>query len=174
MNGAAGLRRCWNAEKPEMEMEMERMKVLFFSDVHGSPESLRLLLRRAEEWKPDLFVLLGDVLYHGPRNPLRPDYAPQEAAGLLNPLRDRILAVRGNCDAEVDQLLLEFPVMSDSSLLFLRQILLFQCDLPEVFLSFFQDNTFSLEFFSGNQIFDICNFFSVNGYASLFNSSSGL
>lgn len=118
MNGAAGLRRCWNVEKPEMEMEMERMKVLFFSDVHGSPESLRLLLRRAEEWKPDLFVLLGDVLYHGPRNPLRPDYAPQEAAGLLNPLRDRILAVRGNCDAEVDQLLLEFPVMSDSSLLF--------------------------------------------------------
>ena len=94
------------------------MKILFFSDVHGSPESLRLLFRHAEERKPDLFVLLGDVLYHGPRNPLRADYAPQEVVRLLNPLRDRMLAVRGNCDAEVDQLLLEFPMMSDSSLLF--------------------------------------------------------
>ena len=61
-----------------------------------------------------------------------------------------------------------------SSLLFLRQILLFQCDLPEVFLSFFQDNTLSLEFFSRNQMFDICDLFSVNSYAPLFNGSSGL
>ena len=94
------------------------MKILFFSDVHGSPESLRLLFRHAEERKPDLFVLLGDVLYHGPRNPLRADYAPQEVVRLLNPLRDRMLAVRGNCVAEVGQRLLEFPMMSDSSLLF--------------------------------------------------------
>ena len=56
----------------------EPVRILFCSDVHGSPESLRLLLHRAGELKPDLFVLLGDLLYHGPRNPLRPDYAPQE------------------------------------------------------------------------------------------------
>ena len=96
----------------------EPVRILFCSDLHGSPESLRLLLHRAGELKPDLFVLLGDLLYHGPRNPLRPDYAPQEVVKMLNPLRNRILAVRGNCDAEVDQLLLEFPMMSDSSMLF--------------------------------------------------------
>ena len=102
----------WYAEGDEF------MRILFFSDVHGSPESLRLLLCQAKELKPDLFVLLGDVLYHGPRNPLRADYSPGEVVSLLNPLRDRLLAVRGNCDAEVDQLLLEFPIMSDSSQLF--------------------------------------------------------
>ena len=94
------------------------MKFLIASDIHGSRYYMELLARRFEEECADLLVLLGDIYNHGPRNPLRPDYAPQEAAGLLNPLRDRILAVRGNCDAEVDQLLLEFPVMSDSSLLF--------------------------------------------------------
>ena len=89
------------------------MKLLFFSDVHGSPESVELLLKQADLWKPELLVLLGDVLYHGPRNPLKPDYAPQRVAGLLNPLREKIVAVRGNCDSEVDQMMLEFPIMSD-------------------------------------------------------------
>ena len=53
------------------------MKILFFSDVHGSPESVELLLAQAGRLQPELFVLLGDVLYHGPRNPLKPDYAPR-------------------------------------------------------------------------------------------------
>ena len=94
------------------------MRILFFSDVHGSPESLRLLRKQAEKLHPELYVLLGDALYHGPRNPLRADYAPPAAVDELNSLRDRILAVRGNCDAEVDQLLLEFPILSDSSMIF--------------------------------------------------------
>ncbi len=94
------------------------MKLLFFSDVHGSPESLALLLRQAERLKPELLVLLGDVLYHGPRNPLKKDYAPQRVVEMLNPYRERIAAVRGNCDSEVDQMLLEFPVMADYSTLF--------------------------------------------------------
>ena len=89
------------------------MKILFFSDVHGSPESVEQLLEWENRWTPELLVLLGDVLYHGPRNPLKPDYAPQRVAGLLNPLREKIVAVRGNCDSEVDQMMLEFPIMSD-------------------------------------------------------------
>ena len=93
------------------------MKILFFSDVHGSPESVELLLAQAGRLQPELFVLLGDVLYHGPRNPLKPDYAPRRGTDLLNPLREKIVAVRGNCDSEVDQMMLEFPLMADYSTL---------------------------------------------------------
>lgn len=64
------------------------MKLLFFSDVHGSPESLDLLLRQAERLEPDQLILLGDVLYHGPRNPLKTDYAPRKVAEMLNARRD--------------------------------------------------------------------------------------
>ncbi len=94
------------------------MKILFFSDVHGSPESLDYLQRRIEAFQPELLVLLGDVLYHGPRNPLRPDYAPQTVVTLLNAWREKIIAVRGNCDCEVDQMLLAFPILADYSTLF--------------------------------------------------------
>lgn len=89
------------------------MKVLFFSDVHGSPESVEQLMRRISRHAPDHLVLLGDVLYHGPRNPLRPDYAPPLVVEQLNTLKGRITAVRGNCDSEVDQMLLAFPIMSE-------------------------------------------------------------
>jgi len=89
------------------------MKILFFSDVHGSPESMALLLDRIGRFTPDHLVLLGDALYHGPRNPLRPDYAPPAVVVQLNSLKSRITAVRGNCDSEVDQMLLEFPIMAD-------------------------------------------------------------
>ena len=89
------------------------MKVLFFSDVHGSPESVTLLRSQPVDLPPEQLVLLGDVLYHGPRNPLRPDYAPQLVVEQLNGLKERITAVRGNCDSEVDQMLLAFPIMSE-------------------------------------------------------------
>ena len=89
------------------------MKILFFSDVHGSPDSVEQLMRRIDAHAPDHFVLLGDVLYHGPRNPLRPDYAPPRVVEQLNRLKRRITAVRGNCDSEVDQMLLEFPILSE-------------------------------------------------------------
>ncbi|MEA4861686.1 MAG: phosphodiesterase [Victivallaceae bacterium] len=91
------------------------MKILFFSDVHGSPEAMKILLARVKEFAPETTVLLGDALYHGPRNPLPAGYAPPEAVKLLNRLKNSIVAVRGNCDAEVDQLLLEFPIMADYS-----------------------------------------------------------
>lgn len=89
------------------------MKILFFSDVHGSPDSVEQLVRRIDAHAPDHLVLLGDVLYHGPRNPLRPDYAPPRVVEQLNRFKRRITAVRGNCDSEVDQMLLEFPILSD-------------------------------------------------------------
>ncbi len=91
------------------------MKVCFFSDVHGVAEALRRFLDEADRLRPDLFVLLGDVLYHGPRNGVPGMYSPNEVVDLLNARKDRIMAVRGNCDAEVDQLLLDFPIMADYS-----------------------------------------------------------
>ncbi len=101
------------------------MKVLFFSDVHGAPESVELLEKRIAEFEPSVLALLGDVLYHGPRNPLRPDYEPPEVVRRLNRLADRIVAVRGNCDCEVDQMLLEFPLMSDYSTLLVDGVYFF-------------------------------------------------
>lgn len=93
------------------------MKLLFFSDVHGGSQSLQLLIQRIEEINPDQLILLGDALYHGPRNPLKDEYAPKDASQLLNTLKEKIIAVRGNCDSEVDQMLLEFPIMSEYSML---------------------------------------------------------
>lgn len=89
------------------------MKLLFFSDVHGSPENMELLLTKIQEFAPDYLILLGDALYHGPRNPLKPDYAPKRTAELLNSVKDKLTAVRGNCDSEVDQMMLDYPMMSD-------------------------------------------------------------
>jgi len=89
------------------------MKILFFSDVHGSVAAVERLLEHARALQPDLLALLGDVLYHGPRNHLPGVYDPAAVAEMLNAHADRIVAVRGNCDAEVDQLLLRFPIMAD-------------------------------------------------------------
>ena len=91
------------------------MKLLFFSDVHGVPSTLERLFEHAAELKPDMMVLLGDALYHGPRNGVPGWYDPQKVAELLNEHREHILAVRGNCDADVDQFLLKFPIMADFS-----------------------------------------------------------
>ena len=92
------------------------MKLLIASDLHGSASAVRALARRVEDEEPDRIVLLGDLLYHGPRNDLPEGYAPKEVVGLLNGLADRIVAVRGNCDAEVDQMVLDFPCMADYAL----------------------------------------------------------
>lgn len=89
------------------------MKIVIISDIHGSTKWCREALRVIDEIAPDKVLLLGDLLYHGPRNPLPDEYAPAEVASMLNPLADRIVAVRGNCDAEVDQLMLDFPCMAD-------------------------------------------------------------
>lgn len=93
------------------------MRLLIASDLHGSLESLRFLLGKARELQPDLLVLLGDLVYHGPRNPLPESYNTptvlKEMAD-LNALPYPITAVRGNCDAEVDLALLPFPVTENA------------------------------------------------------------
>ena len=89
------------------------MKLMFISDIHGSLYWLEKALEKAEEEKPHTLVLLGDFLYHGPRNPLPDGYDPQGVAARLNAYGRSLAAVRGNCDAEVDQMLLQFPMMGD-------------------------------------------------------------
>lgn len=89
------------------------MKLLIASDLHGSAHYTQLLLQRYKEENARRLVLLGDILYHGPRNDLPERYAPKEVIAMLNPLAEQILAVRGNCDCEVDQMVLQFPILAD-------------------------------------------------------------
>ncbi len=89
------------------------MKLLIASDIHGSAYWCRKMLEAFENEGADKLVLLGDILYHGPRNPLPDEYAPKDVFEMLNPLADKIVAVRGNCDSEVDQMVLDFNVSSD-------------------------------------------------------------
>ncbi len=89
------------------------MKLLIASDIHGNANAMRQLEERIGEFSPDKLVLLGDLLYHGPRNDLPNGYAPKEVIPLLNVHKNRIVSVRGNCEAEVDQMVLEFPCMQD-------------------------------------------------------------
>ena len=89
------------------------MKLMIASDIHGSAYYCEKLIRAYETESPDRLLLLGDILYHGPRNDLPDEYAPKEVISMLNPLRDKILCVRGNCDTEVDQMVLDFPVLAD-------------------------------------------------------------
>ena len=93
------------------------MKIVFLSDIHGVPSALETALAKADELGYDRLVLLGDLLYHGPRNGVPDFYDPVKVAAILNGRKDRILAVRGNCDAEVDQMMFEFPMMSDYAIL---------------------------------------------------------
>ena len=93
------------------------MKLIIASDIHGSAYWCGKLMELIEKENPDRILLLGDLLYHGPRNDLPRDYAPKKVIPMLASLQDRILAVRGNCEAEVDQMMLEFPVMADYCIL---------------------------------------------------------
>lgn len=92
------------------------MKIMIASDLHGSADAAAKLTDTFARHAPEKLILLGDLLYHGPRNDLPEGYDPRETARLLNSLSSRILAVRGNCDSEVDQMMLEFPIMSDYAL----------------------------------------------------------
>lgn len=94
------------------------MKLMIASDIHGSAHYLRLLLGQYKAEQPDKLLLLGDILYHGPRNSLPEGYAPKEVISLLNNMKEELLCVRGNCDTEVDQMVLEFPIMADYCILY--------------------------------------------------------
>ena len=94
------------------------MTVVVAADIHGSASWTRRLLEACEAEHASQLLLLGDLLYHGPRNPLPEGYDPKETAMLLNSFADRIMAVRGNCDAEVDSLMLRFPLV-ESAMLFM-------------------------------------------------------
>ncbi|MBE6569081.1 MAG: phosphodiesterase [Ruminococcaceae bacterium] len=89
------------------------MKILIASDLHGSACYTRMLVDSFNASGAEMLVLLGDILYHGPRNDLPREYAPKAVIEMLNPLADRIIAVRGNCESEVDQMVLQFPVTPD-------------------------------------------------------------
>ena len=95
------------------------MKLLIASDLHGSAYYTERLLQRYKADAPDKMLLLGDLLYHGPRNDLPKEYAPKEVITMLNAMKNELFCVRGNCEAEVDQMVLEFPVLADYMLLFL-------------------------------------------------------
>lgn len=89
------------------------MKLMIASDIHGSAFYCREMLKAFEFEHADRILLLGDILYHGPRNDLPKDYAPKEVISMLNSIKESILCVRGNCDTEVDQMVLEFPVLNE-------------------------------------------------------------
>ena len=92
------------------------MKLVIASDIHGSAYWCGKLMELIEAEQPDRILLLGDLLYHGPRNDLPRDYAPKRVIPMLSGLAEKILAVRGNCEAEVDQMVLPFPCMADYAL----------------------------------------------------------
>lgn len=96
------------------------MKWMIASDLHGSYSACRKMLARFEAEHAERLLLLGDLLYHGPRNDLPEEYNPKGVIGLLNEQKQNLLCVRGNCDAEVDQMVLEFPILSDSLLFFVN------------------------------------------------------
>ena len=89
------------------------MKWMIASDIHGSAFYGRQLIEQYQKEKASRLILLGDILYHGPRNDLPQEYAPKTLIPLLNAMKEDILCVRGNCDTEVDQMVLEFPILAD-------------------------------------------------------------
>lgn len=101
------------------------MKYMFASDIHGSAYYCRKLLAAYKASGAERLILLGDLLYHGPRNDLPKEYAPKEVIAMLNGVKEQLFAVRGNCEAEVDQMVLEFPVMADYAVFVLNGLTFF-------------------------------------------------
>ena len=101
------------------------MKLMIASDIHGSAYFARLIEERYREEKADKLLLLGDILYHGPRNDLPKEYSPRDVASVLNSIKEEILCVQGNCDADVDQLVLEFPIKAEYCILYHEGTMIF-------------------------------------------------
>ncbi|MFR7992994.1 MAG: phosphodiesterase [Lachnospiraceae bacterium] len=101
------------------------MRLMIASDIHGSAKYCRELLSCMKEEQPDRLLLLGDLLYHGPRNDLPEEYAPKLVISMLNEHRQSLLAVRGNCDAQVDQMVLDFPILADYCIVYWQNRMIF-------------------------------------------------
>lgn len=101
------------------------MKWFIASDIHGSAYWCKKMLEKFKEENADRILLLGDILYHGPRNDLPKDYAPKEVISMLSGVDCSILSVRGNCDCEVDQMVLPFPVLADYTVIDAGERLIF-------------------------------------------------
>ena len=101
------------------------MKWLIASDIHGSALYCRALLEAYKREAPCRLLLLGDLLYHGPRNHLPEGYAPKEVLSMLNARKEELLCVRGNCDTEVDQMVLEFPILAEYCILYVNDRMIF-------------------------------------------------
>ncbi len=98
--------------------EKKGIKLFIASDIHGSAEYAGALLEAFDREQADKLVLLGDILYHGPRNPLPEKYSPADVAKLLGAVKEKIICVQGNCDSEVDQAVLPFPVLCGYGVIF--------------------------------------------------------
>lgn len=96
------------------------MKLMIASDIHGSAYYCRKMIEAYKNEKAEKLLILGDILYHGPRNDLPCEYAPKEVIGMLNPMADELLCVRGNCDTEVDQMVLDFPVLAEYAIFYVK------------------------------------------------------
>lgn len=101
------------------------MQLMIASDIHGDAACCQAMLSAFQREKPDRLLLLGDLLYHGPRNPLPQDYDPQHVIRLLNEQKNHLLCVRGNCDCEVDQMVLDFPILAEYCLLYHKNRVLY-------------------------------------------------
>lgn len=101
------------------------MRLMIASDIHGDAACCQAMLSAFQREKPDRLLLLGDLLYHGPRNPLPQDYDPQQVIRLLNEQKNHLLCVRGNCDCEVDQMVLDFPILAEYCLLYHKNRVLY-------------------------------------------------
>lgn len=101
------------------------MKLMIASDIHGSARYCRELLQAYEREHAHRMLLLGDILYHGPRNDLPEEYAPKEVIRMLNPMKRELLCVRGNCDTEVDQMVLDFPILAEYCFLDLDGVIIY-------------------------------------------------
>lgn len=102
------------------------MKLMIASDIHGSGYYCEKMFQAYDAEKADKLVLLGDLLYHGPRNDLPEQYQPREVIRLLNERKQEILCVAGNCEASVDQMVLEFPVMADYAIFYIGERMIFE------------------------------------------------
>jgi len=101
------------------------MKIMIASDIHGSAYYCKMMIEAYEREQADKLLLLGDILYHGPRNDLPKDYNPKQVIEMLNDMKESILCVRGNCDTEVDQMVLKFPIMAEYCILYIEEQMIF-------------------------------------------------